>query len=339
MVKPSKGLIYTSDQIYQCMDHLFGDPTRSLRRRVVIVAYVGDDAPSLLPNPRGVEIICSPTPGATSARALARLKQDGALVRFADRLHMKLYWSEGRGCLVTSANLSKNAMGQGALSEAGVFLKDTDVTIDDVIRSLGPLRPAKKSELDALEASNREFDAAIAVTRKHRRPAITFEQWYSEFTGGAAALGVCWKIGWWTDDGGGPSNETKRRAMTLHRKPKPANFINVASGQIRKLDWVLCFRISDRTLSKFEWMLAEDIVRVPPSERRSYEADYPFQAVQYRANALLPTPPFQLDKAFCAAFRKAARDATGEFDGLMDLSDLSPDSALLAAISRHYKAV
>lgn len=336
MARPSAGLMYTSDQIYRCMDHLFGAPIRSLGRRVVIVAYVGDDAPSLLPNPRGVDIICSPTPGATSAIALARLQEAGATISFADRLHMKLYWSEGRGCLVTSANLSKNAMGNGALSEAGVLLEDTDVEIDQVIRSLGPLRRAKQSELKKLDKKTRELDAALAVTRTHRRPAKNYQQWYAEYSAGAAALGVPWKIGSWNDDGRS-SNEAKRRAVAQHRKPEPADNINVARNQVSKFDWMLCFRVSKKTVSSFEWMLVEDVVPVRPTERRAYDPDFPFQAVQYRDNSLRPTPPFQLDALFCAAFKEAGRDPSHGFDWFMELHDLSPDHALLASIARNYE--
>ncbi len=55
---------------------------------------------------------------------------------------MKVYWSEGVGAVVTSANLSTNAMGVGGLKEAGVLLGPEFI---DIAKLLKPLerRPAE----------------------------------------------------------------------------------------------------------------------------------------------------------------------------------------------------
>jgi len=58
----------------------------------------------------------------------------GANLQFADRLHMKVYWSEGSGVVVTSANLSTNALGVGDLKEAGVLLGPESLDIDNSLR-------------------------------------------------------------------------------------------------------------------------------------------------------------------------------------------------------------
>ncbi len=90
------------------------------RRRVAIAAFVGDGAESYLPKPPGLEIICWPKAGGTNPNTLRRLTKRGAKIRFADRVHMKVYWADGYGAVITSANLSTNALGSGDLKEAGI---------------------------------------------------------------------------------------------------------------------------------------------------------------------------------------------------------------------------
>lgn len=87
----------------------------SKRRRVAISAFVGKGARDYIPKPRGVELICWPRAGGTNPQELRRLKRGGVKIGFANLLHMKLYWAAGRGTLVTSANLSTNALGAGNL--------------------------------------------------------------------------------------------------------------------------------------------------------------------------------------------------------------------------------
>jgi hypothetical protein len=72
----------------------FGAPNQS-DRRVAPVAYVGQDYADYIPSPRGVDVVCNPKPGATSATAVDDLRKAKASVRFSDKPHMKVYWSEG----------------------------------------------------------------------------------------------------------------------------------------------------------------------------------------------------------------------------------------------------
>src|ERR1700730_3562257 len=80
-------------------------------RRVAIAAFVGDGARAFIRQPKGVEIICWRKAGGTNPLELRRLKKAGARIRFAERLHMKVYWAAKRGAIITSANLSTNALG------------------------------------------------------------------------------------------------------------------------------------------------------------------------------------------------------------------------------------
>lgn len=127
-------ILYDSEEIAVCIKSLFEEVSPS-DRRVVLVAYVGKDYAKFLPNPRGIDVVCNPTPGATSSIAIAELQKSGANVQFSDRLHMKVYWSEKRGCVITSANLSQNALGVRGLKEAGVFVEPNIVEIDELLKA------------------------------------------------------------------------------------------------------------------------------------------------------------------------------------------------------------
>lgn len=124
-----------SHAIRSRLRQLFSESTRG-RRRVIIVAYVGRDAPRILPDYADVELYCWRQPGATDPNALARLCEPdhGARIFLCDGLHMKLYWVDGIGSIITSANLSNRALGERTLHEFGVFLPSPDgIDIDAVV--------------------------------------------------------------------------------------------------------------------------------------------------------------------------------------------------------------
>ena len=112
-------ILYTSDAIRSALASLFAHPAT---RRVAVVAYVGRRAASFLPHPEGVEVFCRPQAGATSTEGVRDLLEAGARVQFVDDLHAKVYWAEGRGAIVGSANLSNNALDGDRLHEVGVLL-------------------------------------------------------------------------------------------------------------------------------------------------------------------------------------------------------------------------
>jgi hypothetical protein len=95
------------------------------RRRVAIVGYVGPGANFYLGDPQGIEIICWPRAGGTNAAAVRDLVKRGAVISFADRVHMKLYWSRGGDAVIGSPNLSTNALGAGDLKELALRVAAT----------------------------------------------------------------------------------------------------------------------------------------------------------------------------------------------------------------------
>src|SRR5688572_26365891 len=89
-------------------------------RKVAVAAFVGQDAEIYLRKYlRGTKIYCWPRAGGTNPRAIQDLQSTfGCKVYFADKLHMKIFWSCDRGCVIGSANLTNNALGENGLQEA-----------------------------------------------------------------------------------------------------------------------------------------------------------------------------------------------------------------------------
>jgi len=116
--------LYSSQDIRDKIRELFSIEY-SNRRRVACVAYIGKDCLDYIPYASGVEIYCWPQVGSTNPIGLNRLITSGANVFFIDKLHTKVYWTDGIGVLVTSANLSKNALDGGSLHEFGVYFDDS----------------------------------------------------------------------------------------------------------------------------------------------------------------------------------------------------------------------
>src|SRR4051812_23758 len=98
-------LLYTSSDVRSAVIDLFSN---SKGRRVAVVGFVGAGAESYLPKPEGIELYCWPKAGGTNPNMLRTLAKRKVEIRFVDSLHMKVFWAEKRGAVVTSANLSTN---------------------------------------------------------------------------------------------------------------------------------------------------------------------------------------------------------------------------------------
>lgn len=186
-----KRLLYTSAAVRQAIIRLF----RSAKgRRVAIAAFVGDGAEAYLPRPEGLELICWPKAGGTNPNVLRKLMKRGVQVFFADRLHMKLYWSENKGAVVTSANLSTNALGSGNLKEVGVLLQRDELDIDHVIHSL-KIEPASESVLRKLDGLHKSYVKRNKASLKIGGRIGSYREWYG------LPMRPEWKLGWWESTG------------------------------------------------------------------------------------------------------------------------------------------
>jgi hypothetical protein len=226
-------VLYSSKDVRNAIAEIFSERTV---RRVAISAYVGDGAQNFLPCREGLYLVCSPSPGTTNPHTIRELLKDGVEVDFVDRLHMKLYWAEGRGCILTSANLSTNALGLGSLKKVGVRLGPDVVDIDRLLQSL-QRRPARY-ELRKLDVAHRVFAANNRQFRSsHRAP--TFMEWYN------SPERTEWKVLWFLGSYD-PLSKTTLEEVHSHFPGKvPYNWCWSQKRTVREGEWILCTPTSE----------------------------------------------------------------------------------------------
>lgn len=315
-----KRILYTSKEVRQAITDLFSS---SSGRRIAITAFVGDGAEAYLPKPQGLELFCWPQVGGTNPNALRKLMKRGVQVSFVDLLHMKVYWTEDRGAIVTSANLSTNALGAGNLREIGVLLSPGELDIDRIISSLR-LREVTPSELRRLD---REYGSYVARNRVRVKPqTVSFDEWYH------SPSRPDWKLGWWETYG-----PVSLNAMAVSKNEygvaEPRNFLGSRPKDFQEGDWALCFRLGTR-VSQFGWMRIDFVVPVSKSDKKAYDPDYSCQAVQVWPLKVYLSPPFHIDERFRNAFRKAVDDYGASL--IMRLRSLKPSARLVDLIYRYY---
>ena len=309
-------ILYNSAAIKQKLNLLFDAPDRS-DRRVVLVAYIGRDYADYLPSPRSVDVICNPTPGATSVIAVDGLRKAGALVRFSDKLHMKVYWSEARGCVITSANLSDNALGVRGLKEAGIWLEPNTVDIDKLVKEAQPYA-VTNSRIKRLRGDEERYKRAIArIGRRETDDGFQYLDW---FTLNPVAR-TPWKLG--DNDGEGRiADAATKRLKNEFRRDAPHNYQGVRKeDSVSEGDWLLQFEYDYKkgeVTGSPEWMNVDFVV---PFRRKRPD---PFQAIQVHPTRSYGRPPFPLTTQFKKAFRAAASKLKESFlpEGSMSPSDL-----------------
>jgi hypothetical protein len=287
-------VLYTSKEVRSAIAEIFRSGKNG--RRVAVSAYVGDGADFYLPFPDRVQVICSPTPGATNPNAIRKLISLGARVQFADRLHMKVYWAEAVGVVVTSANLSTNALGVGDLKEAGVLLEPESLDIDKLLAPLD-LRSAAP-ELHVLDLSHREYYKRNP--RKHKPPELSFVDWYRSPEREIWKLLVCEEF-----SNEGISAESRDHAR-METGGEPTTWAWSSEGTAAKEDeWVLCAALKREDAENFGWLYVDHVQKVSPDDRE-YSKLYPYELVQLRPLKTYEPPPFAVNSKFKRAFRNAA---------------------------------
>jgi len=119
-------------------------------KKVALVAFVGYGAIDQLPmNIKELSVYCWPKPGATNPDGVRRLIKSGVKVYFCDNLHSKVYWTERKGMIVTSANLSANALSSGRQHEYGIYIEQ-EPALEELLGKLH-FRPADEDALAQLD--------------------------------------------------------------------------------------------------------------------------------------------------------------------------------------------
>lgn len=291
-------ILYSSTQVHVAIKQLLENP-KPKERRVAIVAYVGGGAEAYLPNPKGLELICCLEPGSTSAVTLARLRRRGARIRKANRLHMKVYWSSRKGCVISSANLSTNALGKGGLKEAGVLLPAGAVDIERLVQKARP-KPISSSDLRNLRRKADSLAATLgSKNTRTQDPICTFMEWYEER--GRSN----WKQAAWKARGLEFAEVVKSYAKSTYGVAEPEEVVGVARSQVADGDWLLLFGVPNG--AEPHWVYVDRVFRVPRSDKVAYDASYPDQAIQVHPARTYGPAPFVIDRRFRAALKEAVR--------------------------------
>jgi hypothetical protein len=231
----------------------------------------------------------------------------GASVEFSDGLHMKVYWSSTRGCIITSANASSNALGAGDLKEAGVRLPPGVVNIDKLIKYAHP-REILPSDLRKLDRLTKKLAKNIGRLDGAKTQPRDFLDWYS------LPSKSVWKIIATSEKVSGNPNAAKEYAISEYGVKKPYSWVNVREGRIRPNDWVLDYFVTEQKVKSVTWMYADFVVKGTPKERRFYERTSPYHVVQVHLPRRYPLPPFRITSEFRAAFGKAVKQYSPKRD-------------------------
>jgi hypothetical protein len=316
-------ILYTSGEVRKAIAKLFSE---SEGNRVAISAFVGGGASAFLPKPGGLKLICWPKAGGTNPHALRKLLQSKVEVYFADAVHMKVYWTEDLGAVITSANLSQNALGSGNVREIGVQLPAGVIDIQRVISWIKP-HQATKRELLRLDRQHKLF-ATRNPGHQKKSKADSWADWY------VSKWKSEWKLGWWDADAT-VSITAKEYAKREYGISDPHDFIAGKKGEFEKGDWVLTFSLRKQSPGNIQWLYVDDFIHVPKLDKGSYDPSYPYQAVQVSSPSKYTVPPFQIDRRFREALVGTVREFGAE--KIKKWKSVKPSQILLNAIHKHYK--
>jgi hypothetical protein len=287
-------VLYNSRQIRNAIRKIF---SKGKGRRVVLAAFVGADAPAFLPNPKGIELVCWPNGAGTNPDAIRELRKLKVKVMFSPRMHTKLYWSQGIGAVVASANLSKNALGEGNLHELGVLIPAEAIDIKALLKSIRPQKVTARSlrQLDKDYYSHRKRNPKFARTSR-----LNFMSWYK------SEARRNWKLACY--EKGNPKLPPSMRPWLRAEGGaiRHTEVMSTPGGLYKDDDWILCFtRTKSGKPKSLEWMYAHKVSKVPVSERNAFNDGSPFQVIQVYPTRVYGSPPFHArDSKLGAALRE-----------------------------------
>jgi hypothetical protein len=315
-------ILYSSAELRRAIIRVLARP-QSHDRRVVLVAFVGGHAEAFLPDPKGLEIVCWLQPGATYALTLARLRKRGAKIFKSVRLHMKVYWSSRRGCVICSANASSFALGRHGNKEAGVWFPPNVVDIERLLAYARP-KPIRANDLKDL-ARKEAGPRGPKPPLEPQPPPPDFLEWLD------LPARPDWKLGWWSETGDFPKIAVEAAKKSYGVK-EPAMSLDVRQRQADESDWLLQSKLPLGT--SLEWQYVDFIIKGRPSDEE-FDPDYPFHAVQANPSSRYSEPPFKLNGAFRSAFKKAIKSYGAE--RIESTESLRPPKRLLKLIARNMR--
>jgi hypothetical protein len=317
-------ILYNSENVRKEINNLF---KLEKGRRVAISAFVGIGAEAFLPKPSGITLICWPKAGGTNPETIRKLIRNDVNVFFVESLHMKIYWTETKGAIMTSANLSTNALGDGNLKEIGVLMKSNEIDIDRVIISLDP-KAVDQKRLNLLDKEHNSYlKKNPKILSLNKSKLKSFAQWYT------SPLRTKWKMGW-SDSYGELSPSAKKKLKEEYYNTPGHEWLAFGKNQVQSDEWILSFMLK-KNPAKTKWLYPDFVLDLAKLE--GSKEDYPCQAVQAYPNNRYPTPPFKIrDVRFNKALRKAC-----EVFGIEEIKQAEtaePSKEFIDLIYKNYKA-
>jgi hypothetical protein len=317
-------ILYSSENVRKRITDIF---KLEKGRRIAISAFVGIGAEAFLPRPTGIILVCWPKAGGTNPETIRKLIRNGINVFFVESLHMKLYWTENEGAIITSANLSTNALGDGNLKEIGVFLKSNEIDIDRIIRSLDP----KAVDQERLHLLDKEHNSYLKknpnLLSLDKSKPKSFAQWYT------SPLRTKWKMGW-SDSYGELSRSAKKKLAEDYYESPGQEWLAFCKNEVNSDEWILSFMLKKKP-KDLKWMYPDFVLDL--SKLEGSKEDYPCQAVQAYPNNRYPTPPFKIRDI---RFKEALTKACEEFgiENIKEAKTANPSEEFVDLIYKNYKA-
>lgn len=299
-------ILHNSREIREGVWRLFSAPNV---RRVALVAYVGADAKYYLPYPAGTELICWDKEGSTDPDAIRVLRSHGVKVSFSKNLHMKVFWAEGRGVIIGSANLSNNGLSDKGLHEIGVMLPAYSVDISKLKAQVNakPVTPLSLQNLDRrtlqYRSRNAGKDAYPKVNGRPKRRVVVanFASWYK------TQARKFWRIFPYAEYLRGLTVDAKQKLQAWGYKTCKDYWMG-AKNHVNPHEWLLGVD-TNKNGQGVCWSCADFIVPVRRDDKEFYERRWPLFAVQIRPIGKYGSPPFKVDAAFIRAVKRLLIEA------------------------------
>lgn len=324
-------ILYKSSEIRNGIISLFEN---SKGRRVAISAFVGKGAEDYLPNPKGIELICWPKAGSTNPHTIRKLIQSRVKVFFVDNIHTKLYWTSDIGAIVTSANLSTNALGSGGLIEFGVLMDSSEIDIDQVINKLKLDDVSKNGNLSLhnLDEAHKDFTKHNPRDNTRNNKTQDFNEWIAN----SPNLREKWKLVI-LGPGGielAPSIKSKLKKEYPDRNSYNS-WMNAEKGKFFENEWILQLTVSTRkNVSNIDWIYADKVFQVTEKEKREVNDGFDMQVVQIRGYKHYEQPPFSIRSE---KIKNAIKRAYSELFKKRSPSGVTPSNNFISKIHKFYQ--
>lgn len=303
-----------SQMIKESLNDLFS----SDEEKVAVVAFVGINGVTYLPKRKNTKVICWPKAGGTNPEGVRRLLSSDIQVKFCDNLHSKVFWCKSNGLIVTSSNLSDNALGEGGLIEFGVKTDDSKYDFQSNVLSKLDVREVTTEELDALDIEHNKFNRKNNIEVKSEEMARSFPEWYkSEYR-------QKWKIVFYSEVSE-IDEDTKEEVFQEHGVKKWKNDNDIEPDTFSEGDMVFQFKTDEEEESipraNGKWLYVDMVT----STNKIIQLD----------EVKNVNVPFNIDSEFKQAFKKAFNEQE-EWSDIIDSKNIS-QNALLESIYSHYQ--